>query len=626
MTLAAVLFMSTAFGQVVPGTWPSASADVKFQDTIMVCAGENRPVELKYDVKSTGKAWDESLGSWALVGLTDLASEGTYTQDLSDNLINGNIFNTAAAPVGGYIFQFTSLGSAQCNLAVNEKAWAYVFVLPRLDTIMLPAKTVCEGDVAFLGTTVTLTPAYVNTLFSPHAQDVLAKAKITFTPTFTPASWAIETITKTYSAAFSLNTPSFYDCKAAGTLFLPVIVQPKGDTLTHQAHYRCEDQIIFNSATYLQSVGNRQNAGGGTYTPSTITPAHLALGSQIYVYSYTTCDGTPATANDTIHFTNTLPAAADTAFLKICSGLIADGMDLDQITKLSGSAYEWNPNFPVNEPFYHWSNFNTGGPTTDQGDAAHYVGKSASVLLAYINPSKMLQNVPYYFGYKIDNSAICFGGQQGVLKFAKASESKAVDYRVQMCYATPFTPFDLRAYTGLDKSTWTIVTPSNGAVIQSNGVISAADLALLGRSTHKFKYVVNSSCGKDSAMLYLKIGETNFISKDVTVQYCVSALDRAIINVNDLVGIAGGSINNNGTWTLVSNTAALTGTDTNPTSYFDATTGQFGITDYVGAGNVKDVAALGTVTLEFKLTGASCITPASSDITLKVLIKGSLAD
>jgi hypothetical protein len=610
MTIVALLFAGIAFGQLpaLPG-----DGSVVGRDTIFFCARTDSlyPIELGYDV--AGKRLHPSYGDWSLIGKT---SSGLAAAEYDLGVPNGNggagnAYKVVGSGIGGYLFQYTST-DAQCNLAVGEKFWVYVFILPDYQDV------IGGKDSVICVVTPTVPRSY-------------------------PQSGAInlDVIFKKYidlyiAAGFTFPTNKWTNPKGAkkgeyGTLDIDsVATYVFNDTLvfaSKPAAYLCGDSIPFKLKITVDTIGQLyplsvgicppdtlgdlgardpneifERNFGGSYNPSTIangtawTPKGLAFW-KAYDYTYTDCYGSAKHVFDTLYLLHwvgswgidTVTYCRDSASLSIFTLYDDPQINYPAIGQAKPS---------LNNTNSYWYDRAVGGTYPPFGTIS-----GLTSLNGYsVNLDDLKSNVGYHYLWRPDAAALpCLVNpstglpDSGYIVVILQDPVTTQDFRAQLCIDSWSVgdKFNVGEFTGIT-SGWAspIVTDATG----SNLAITAP---LLNKNTYTYSYHLAAGCGAGGdGVFYLRFTKGVKTPKSKKVEFCVNKLP-ASINLNEILGVAVKGLN----W--------VSGQSLTTTDGFTASTGILNVITYVGVHG----ATAGT-DLTFTVTGVDCGIPSTTTVTL----------
>jgi hypothetical protein len=655
MTIVMLLFAGIAVGQRGP-KWPETGdiggtgfPKANRVDTVYFCQDINAqyPIELGYD--GLGLSLHPSYGEWSLYA----TSNNNVAADYDFNTGNGgagNAFQTVGTKYGGYIFQYVSKDPG-CGMAINDKFWVFVFVLPTEDNAVEQRDTIaCLKDVKTSGVTKNFSIVYADYI------DLYKKAGFNPLPTFK------ENIHKL--PASSLPEKGTKDTVFVDTIVIAATGFPKngneafkyscGDTIRFSYKVKVTDFIgqlpskglsvcLSDTSTYKgmlpKDLFDRKNIPGTydvneVYTnfgglediTGTITgiASTIKVYKRVFTFTYDDKCATPEETNlkvkDSIIFIEKFHAnpnwGRDTAVF--CRG---------EIVGTQASIFEFYNNAQIDYPLIGIPKLpldNTNSYWYDRGirDKDNKPGGNGTVHNVPSLPEntydvlveELKANVGYNYLWRLSLTKFpCFvdadnNPDSGYIVVIIQDPLLAQDYTSQLCKKSYGNTgkFSLAQYTGLRGIQWSSINIPNSALSASKDTVYIGSLT---PNTYKLKYnLPASTCsiGGDG-VFYLKVSDRVVVPQSKTVTFCVEKLP-AQINLNDVLNISVNGL----VWQYVPVTS--NGSPASLGSEFNTTTGILDVNQYTTA------HGSGVVELKFKtvVPGGvnSCITD-GQELTIK---------
>ncbi|MDR1056900.1 MAG: hypothetical protein LBL90_14070 [Prevotellaceae bacterium] len=581
------------------------------EKTLFICQGQQRPVDLSYDVLGEYLSLDKGHWDavWSPVGLPLPAS--TYDGQ--------NVFKVIDAGLGVYVFDFyPNVGATFCGVNDGHYFRAYVVIVPSFTSEEFETIEICWWRRAAELAAVSNDPLdYI----PQSTKDLVTSFGGTFTAS--PTNWTNITandalnVTYHYSAdiTFTINGVNNYPCDNTFTVKMSTKVVEEPNVLAAQTRTMCVSEAKLESPKTAKQFFGRITRPGDSYTPQApatdpIIFAELAKltvpGTYNFEYKYPDCtDQSP----QMLTVTDVLIITADDAApqylpaeLTVCKpDLTADIMFLNTAYDLAlptVKAYMGNK-------AVHWYYV---GPNKDGSSSSH-----PNPFVGGLNPSfdkrELSANVPYFFKFALDASAgVCSAGASDTLTIIGFDGTSAGDGRLQVCLKD--ATYNLSEILGLKTSVavWDYVpaVPVNGTPLLSGSpqnTITVKESAPNATLYSTYKYAYNQSgpgaCGSSTGVFYLTVTENMVASTDITEAFCITSLP-ASVNMFYVMGIQVP-----GAFTVTTGAAA---------PYFNTTTG---ILDIVSLSNL----GVADYDFEFAPTAGGCIT---NTIKIRISIVSSL--
>ncbi len=285
--------------------------------------------------------------------------QGTGTLNLADPL--APIYTTSATDVvnGTVILRATANGNGACNsTSVQEDVTLTISESGTVDAGS--AMTSCEVSSYTFGNNAQVSNV-ANLFWTHNGSGTITSGQGTLTPTYTPASGEVGTIT------FTLEADQLSPCtgKLSDTVSLTLIANPEADA--GPSFTTCEGSFTLNGVV-SNANAYQWSGGAGVFSPNnntTLTPTYTPTAQEIsqgFVSIILTANpiapcSTPATSLVTVYFDDAVSVDAGPANASVCAG---DPYVLSTASISNFSSFQWStsgtgtfsPNESAQNPTY----------------------------------------------------------------------------------------------------------------------------------------------------------------------------------------------------------------------------------------------------------------------------------
>lgn len=505
-------------------------ANAKAQDvekTKYVCdINANSTLDLGFDVM--GEVLTREGGRWDQIESNAIPAVVKFSNV-------SNIFNMVGKGPGTYTFRYTATNNA-C-LPVGHTRTAVVTILETPKTVSHDIY-LCDGESKSIDLSTVVSATLPGVTFSNPSAGSLSGSDLTI-----PGS-----ATGQITIDYSINHGFMNTCNDAAVIVLNLDRTGTPPQLTISEITYCEETIPASI--------NLTNASGTTVTSTTVNGIWTAPSGSAVTVTNGVADFSSPVAGDYV-FTYTWPAStcysgsSATFTVKVLDNLSWPTADpTDNICKSDNPNRIYNlmqEGFGLNLPA-------SAGVWTEVGRPAGAAPVTITDGLFEVADAKP---GPYKYQFTISSAAegICYlDGSNTITLNVGDIDGSMLDGRMQICQNDlESASGNLALYhfvPGMDASgaTWSAPTPPSGSITITNGVLSYADLALLGSGTHKFTFNYGSAgcSGTGEGSLYVTVADGLDVPTAIELEYCRPDVPGKIY-LNQVVGA---DLTGKGTWDI----------------------------------------------------------------------------